>query len=152
MEPNKDIKQKVEDLGVAFEHFGRTPMASRVFSYLLLAEPPHQSFDDIREFLGASKSAISIALNILQHDEVVKYITFSGDRKRYFLIDGNNWLNSTINRTKNLSDLNIMLEKVLETRKDSKYPAFNKNLEEILEFQKFLTEEIEKVIEKWKNR
>lgn len=34
-----NLKQRVEDIGVVYEQFGKTPIASRVFSFLLLAEP-----------------------------------------------------------------------------------------------------------------
>jgi len=152
MKQEKDIKQKVEDLGVAFEKFGKSPMSSRVMSYLLLAEPPHQSFDSIREFLGASKSAISIALKTLQNEDMVKYITFSGDRKRYFLVDGKGWLKNSEEKTKNLAVLNNLLEDVLVTREDSEYTDFNKDLEKMLEFQKFVTKEVEKILLKWQNK
>ena len=88
-----NLKQRVEDIGVVYEQFGKTPIASRVFSFLLLSEPSHKTFDEIREFLKASKSAVSNAINSHLQDGTINYKTFSGDRKRYFYLDLENWRN-----------------------------------------------------------
>jgi len=148
----EEKKQKVEELGIVFEKLGRTPMASRVLAHLLLAEPPQQSFDMIKESLSASKSAISVALNSLQQESCVKYITFSGDRKRYFLVDGNGWLENTITITNNLTKLNHLLEDIKEVRKDSKYKEFNNEIKQVLDFQRYITEQIDKNIKNWKSK
>ena len=65
----KNKIEAVEILGVQMEKFGRSPMESRVFAYLLVAEPPHASFDEIKEFLKAlSKSMQEVAVNIKAPD------------------------------------------------------------------------------------
>ncbi|MCB0644256.1 MAG: hypothetical protein KDC44_21580, partial [Phaeodactylibacter sp.] len=74
---NAELKQKVEQIGVQFEMIGMPPMNARVFAFLLLAEPPHQDFYSIQEFLSASKSSISNSLNKLMTEGVVDYMTFS---------------------------------------------------------------------------
>lgn len=147
-----DIEQEVERIGVTFEKFGRSPMEGRVFALLLLSEPPHRSFDDIREFLKASKSAISISLNKLMDEGIVTYITFSGDRKRYFQLNLTNWLQQLKDGAKDLTTLNVVIRNTLEIRQDSKYLAFNEGLETIVEFQEFLGKKIEEAIEEWKKR
>lgn len=147
-----EIKEAVEKLGVVFEKFDRTPMQGRVFAYLLLADPPYQSFDAIREFLNASKSAISNALSRLQAEGTVSYLTFSGDRKRYFKIDTKTWNNRLIDSAKNLTAFNDLLGEVLEFRADSKHQEFSNDLKELLDFQEFLSSEVEKAIVKWKDR
>lgn len=146
----KDIKQEVENLGVSFEKFDRTPMEARVFSYLLLSDPPQQSFDAICEFLGASKSAVSNALSRLQNEGTVFYLTFSGDRKRYFKVNTEAWYNRLIDSAKSLTVLNVLLKDVLNYRADSSHQDFNNDLQKLLDFQLFLSEEIEKSIAKWK--
>lgn len=148
----QDIHQKVENLGVVIERFGKTPIASRVFAYLLIAEPPQKSFDEIVEFLGASKSSVSNALNTLQLEKIVKYVTYSGDRKRYFLIDTKNWLELNMNLAKNLESLNELLKEVVLSRKESNALEFNQGIENILKFQLFITDRIGKNIEEWKNK
>ncbi len=145
----KDIKESVEEFGVLIEKLGRSPMESRVFSYLLLAEPPYASFDEIKEFLKASKSSISNSLSVLQKDGSVSYRTFSGDRKRYFMINTKDWEQKLIDGAKNLSAFNVLLKNALVYRKNSKFKEFNDGINEVLEFQEYLTKEIDIAIKKW---
>src|SRR6476620_1982010 len=81
------LLEKVEKMGIMIEQMGRAPVPGRIISYLMLSEPPYRDFYEIQEFLKASKSTISTALNQLMQAGVVNYITFSGDRKRYFQIN-----------------------------------------------------------------
>tara|TARA_R110000868_G_scaffold335679_2_gene596551 strand:- start:89 stop:538 length:450 start_codon:yes stop_codon:yes gene_type:complete len=148
----KDLKDKVEELGVLSEKFGRTPLEARVFSYLLLAEPPYRSFDDIREFLQASKSAVSNALNVLQRDNSVTYRTFSGDRKRYFMVNTKEWNKKLMDSARNLSAFNVLLSQVLEYRANSKHEEFTQEIQAVMDFQTYLSEEIDKAIEAWKRK
>lgn len=145
-------KRKVEDLGVIFEEFGQSPMESRVFSYLLLAEPEYKTFDEIREFLGASKSAVSNAINRHIKDKSVGYLTFSGDRKRYFKINTKNWLKMAMNSSNTVSKVNGVLTDVLEFRKHSGTKEFNDGLIEILDFQTFLGKKIDEALKEWENK
>lgn len=147
-----DKKRKVEDLGVIFEELGQSPMESRVFAYLLLAEPEYKSFDEIREFLGASKSAVSNALNRHLKEKSIGYLTFSGDRKRYFKINTKNWLKMAMNSSNKVSMINGVLKDVLEFRKDSGTKEFNDGLIEILDFQTFLGKKIEEALVEWENK
>ena len=143
------IKRKVEDMGVFFEKMGRTPMSGRVFAFLLLAEPHYQSFDDIIGFLGASKSAISNALALLQQEGSVSYLTFSGDRKRYFRIDTENWLKQLIASADNLAQLNGLLKGVYEFREQNGSGEFNEELRKLLDFQDHLSQNINAAVESW---
>ncbi|MGB0369459.1 MAG: GbsR/MarR family transcriptional regulator [Flavobacteriales bacterium] len=148
----KDIKERVEELGVLVERFGRTPLEARVFSYLLLSEPPYRSFDDIREFLQASKSAVSNALSVLQRDDSVTYKTFSGDRKRYFMVNVKEWDKKLMNSARNLSAFNVLLSEVLDYRKGSEHQEFNNDIQNLFDFQVYLSQEIDKAIEAWKSK
>lgn len=148
----KNIKQAVEEMGVILEKFGRSPMEGRVFAYLLISEPPHRSFDEIREFLDASKSAISNALTMLQREGSVTYMTFSGDRKRYFKVDTDGWFRKVEAGAKSLSALNGLLQQVVEMRRNSSHTEFNDKLIEILEFQLFLSSAVDKAVKEWHSR
>ncbi|MEZ4951043.1 MAG: hypothetical protein R2879_21140 [Saprospiraceae bacterium] len=144
-------KQIVEELGVLFERFKRTPMEGRVLAYLLVSDPPYQTFDNIREFLGASKSSVSTALNFFQREGTVDYKTFSGDRKRYFMINIYGWNKKLIETTKGLTTFNTLLEKVIDFRFRGKENSdeFSTKLKEVLKFQKYINEELLKAIERY---
>ncbi len=146
------LKSKVERMGVFLGKYGYTPMKARVLAYLLVAEPPYQDFFEIKEFLSASKSSISNALNQLMNDGQVDYITFSGDRRRYFRVNTKNWLETIKGRLREVTVLRGLLQNILEGREDSGYPEFNDGLQEIIDFQGFIAQGIEMMIGKWEER
>lgn len=146
---NTRIQQKVEEMGIFFEKQGLTPMHGRVFAYLLLAEPPQKDFYEIQEFLKASKSAISNALKYLMNEGMVDYITFSGDRRRYFRVNHKTWLEMYKERIRGLSTFRNLLEDVLQERSSSRHLDFNDQLKEMLDFQTHIADGIEKLIDDW---
>jgi len=143
------LKEKVENLGVMLEKFGRTPIEGRVFAYLLLSDPPYRTFDELVEFVSAGKSSISNAVNMFLKEGTLTYKTFSGDRKRYFMVDTKGWKKNFEDSIKNLSALNIVLEDVIKFRGSAKDKDFNKDLRAVLNFQTHVTNEITKTINKW---
>lgn len=144
-----DLKQEVENLGAFFEQRNMTPMESRVFALLLLAEPHYQNFYAIQEFLGASKSAISNAINRLLDSKQVDYLTLPGDRKRYFKVNPDRWLEQM---KMEIAFVVPMLDKVngiINRRSTMDTPEFNKDLERVRDFYAFMAEEFPKLIDKW---
>lgn len=150
VESSVAMKKQVEDMGVVFEKMGRSPMVGRVYAYLMLAEPPYKSFDEIREFLLASKSAISNALNALMKEGAVDYMTFSGDRKRYFKLNLNQIFERTNAALNNFDTMNQLLEQALEARKNSKHLDFNEGLQREYDFNKFIYDEVRKAVATWR--
>jgi len=75
-------KEHIERVGLFFEKSGFPRMVGRVLGYLLIAEPPHKTFNEIQEYLQASKSSISTSLQFLLNQGLVGYFTLPGDRKR----------------------------------------------------------------------
>lgn len=145
----KEKEQQVEKMGIFFEKLGYSPMGGRVFSLLLVADPPYMDFYSIQDFMKASKSSISNALKILTSTTIVDYITFSGDRKRYFRVNTQNWFNIIKEREQKGTAMNNMLGEVLEMRADSKDLTFNEDLQKIIDFQIYMTKGMQDLIEKW---
>ncbi|MCB0586327.1 MAG: MarR family transcriptional regulator [Phaeodactylibacter sp.] len=150
--PEAHLEAKVEQLGIAFEKLGMSPINARVMGFLLLAEPPYKDFYEIRDFLGASKSSISLALNHLMNQGIIDYLTFRGDRRRYFRINTDNWLQKLKQQTLETGSMRLLLEEVLEARTASEYPEFGEGLQEIVEFQEFIAQGIELMVRKWEER
>ena len=139
--PAQKLKQQetmVEKMGVIFEQSGLTPMHGRVFAFLLISEPPAQDFYAIQEFLKASKSAISTALKFLTDMKMVRYITFSGDRKRYFQVDVDGWLEETKAQLEYVDTVRELTQDVLANRSETKHTEFNDKLVEVIDFHKQL--------------
>lgn len=143
---------KVEEMGVFFERTGLSPMTGRVMAYLLMCEPPHKDFFEIQDFLKASKSAVSNALNNLNKQETVDYVTFSGDRRRYFRINPQGWLSHLKRQVRRAMQMRLLLQGVLAERAGSKYPAFTDELERILDFHVTFAENLEEGIRQWEEK
>ena len=151
-EKNERIRQKVEQMGVFFERSGFAPVTGRVFAYLLMCDPPYKDFFAIQEFLKASKSAVSNALTILTNEGLVDYITFNGDRRRYFRINTDGWLSSLKNKLRRVGGLGDLLNDVLNERCESDCPSFNHELKKIIFFQRYLAKGIEQLIVEWEEK
>lgn len=149
------IREKVEEIGVFLEQRAKTssvtPLAGRLFVYLLLSEPPHKNFYEITEFLKASKSSISTALKALEQSGIVEYFTVSGDRKRYFRVNTDKWLEIEKERIKEANKALNFAKEVLEFRKGSEYPTFNKGLKKVLEYQEYMNSGLKQLLNDWEN-
>lgn len=81
----------VEKLGVFIENKEQlAPVAARILSYIILTGKKGTTFEDLVTILCASKSTISTHLNYLQDIKKIVYFTKAGDRKKYFVMNGNN--------------------------------------------------------------
>lgn len=150
---NKEQKAKllIEKIGVHSEKAGLTPAVGRIFAYLMIADPPEKSFEEIYQYLQMSKSAVSNGLNALLQHGLIDYITHTGDRKRYFHINTKGWMEQTKKQIEGQEQLQPLIKDVLKSR-TNKYPEFNKSLEEIIAFHDFMREEIKNAINKWEKK
>ena len=84
---NKEQKIVIEEIGLGIEEQLRlSPLASRIYALLILSSYEGITFDEIKETIKASKSSISVNINVLIQLGYITYLTKSGDRKRYFKI------------------------------------------------------------------
>ncbi|MFN7013381.1 MAG: GbsR/MarR family transcriptional regulator [Bacteroidia bacterium] len=150
---NKEQKTKllIEKIGVHSEKAGLTPAVGRIFAYLMIADPPEKSFEEIYQYLQMSKSAVSNGLNALLQHGLIDYITHMGDRKRYFHINTKGWMEQTKKQIEGQEQLQPLIKEVLKSR-SNKYPEFNKALEEIIAFHDYMREEIKIAIKKWEKK
>ena len=74
----------VEEMGQFLASLGMTPMAGRMWGWLLICEPAEQTAAEIAEALHASRGAISGTARLLANAGLVRRSTKPGDRKEYF--------------------------------------------------------------------
>jgi len=74
----------VEEMGQFLASLGMTPMAGRMWGWLLICEPEEQTAAEIAAALGASRGAISGTARILANAGLVRRMTRRGDRREYF--------------------------------------------------------------------
>src|SRR5689334_2333386 len=74
----------VEEMGQFLGSLGMTPMAGRMWGWLLICEPVEQTAADIAEALQASRGAISGTARLLANAGLIRRTTRRGDRREYF--------------------------------------------------------------------
>jgi predicted transcriptional regulator len=74
----------IEEMGRFLGGYGMTPMAGRMWGWLLLCDPPEQTAAEIAEALGASRGSISGTARILVSAGFIRRTTKRGDRREYF--------------------------------------------------------------------
>ena len=145
----QEKKAFVERIGVRFEQAGFPPMSGRIFGCLVLADPPYLTFDEIREYLDASKSTISANLNMLmQGDCLIDYMTLPGDRKRYFRINPSKWLGKIKDFPKDMENGRVIMKEIIEFRDKHGMEPFPE-IEKIQSFHDFMSERLPALMEEW---
>ena len=76
----------VEEMGQALAAYGMTPMAGRMWGWLLICDPPEQTAADLAEVLHASRGSISGTARILAGAGMIRRTTKRGDRREYFSV------------------------------------------------------------------
>jgi DNA-binding transcriptional regulator GbsR (MarR family) len=76
--------QFVEEMGQFLASLGMTPMAGRMWGWLLICEPAEQTAAEIADALHASRGAISGTARLLATSGLIRRTTRRGDRREYF--------------------------------------------------------------------
>ena len=76
--------QFVEEMGQFLGSIGMTPMAGRMWGFLLICDPPEQTAAQIADALQASRGAISGTARLLTGTGLTRRSTRPGDRREYF--------------------------------------------------------------------
>lgn len=140
-------RKKIEEYGEVMEKMGLTPVASRVFGYLLLAGDDGAAFDDLVAFFGVSKSAVSNALKMLMATGMASSRTTGGQRKRSFYINLKGLFNEQI-MTQRYVQFFTLLDDARKVR--NKRDVFSNDLDDIAVLYKMLLVEFPIVLERWK--
>ncbi|MDT0645518.1 MarR family transcriptional regulator [Zunongwangia sp. F260] len=151
LELTEKQKELVEAYGVIQENMGLNPASARVNALLTVSNKTDLSFDEIRDTLGLSKSAVSNALNNLLSLQHIGYKTKMGERKRYFFSKLGQWKTKFRKDIADLVNYNNLLKEILKERSDEN-PDFNKNIEELAAFMDYFMEESIKIIDNWEKK
>ncbi|TPE43108.1 MarR family transcriptional regulator [Pontibacter mangrovi] len=138
----------IERIGIFQEKTGMQPVAGRIVGLLYVSDKPELTFDEIREVLGISKSATSNALNLLQHLNRLDYITYSGDRRRYFRLKLDRWRELVMQEIDSVTEFSATLQEVVAER-TKETPEYNRDLLDLADFLKYLHRELPKLMQQW---
>lgn len=143
--------QFVEEIGLVFDRSGLTRMAGRILGWLLICDPPHQSMGEIAAVLRASKGSISSMTRFLIQVGLVERVSLPGERRDYFRIRSNAWVELMQAKMAEITHLRRLAEQGLELL-DSDDPARRERLENMRDTYLFLEAEFPALLQRWQDR
>ncbi|RFA35229.1 transcriptional regulator [Virgibacillus dokdonensis] len=126
------------------EMFGFTPLESRLFTYLYLADKP-MTLDDMAEALGKSKTAMSTSVRTLADQNLVTRVWKKGVRKSLYkahtqLFKGfmisylNKWIDAVNQQKSSFIELEQTMKEIKRNHTNLNLKAAEERLQEIIQF------------------
>ncbi len=151
--PEKESEEKhfVEEAGLLFEMLGLPRMAGRIFGWLLISKPPHQSPGELAEVLQASKGSISTMTRLLMQIGLIERMSLPGQRRDYFRVRMNAWSELTKQRLTQIQAFRQLAERGLGLLQGED-PSLLQRLEEMRDMHAFLERELPLMAERWEQQ
>ena len=145
---NTSEEQFVEDIGLYCEEMGMPRMAGRVLGRLLICYPPHQSMQDLANYLQASKGSISTSSRSLIQAGIMERVSFPKDRNDYYRIKKNVWSHNFKTQLDRIIGFKNHIKEGLKIMEKS--PSVKKDrLLEMLEFHVWLEKQMPLMMQRW---
>jgi DNA-binding transcriptional regulator GbsR (MarR family) len=140
-----------ERLGRFFEANGLPRMAGRVLGHLLTCDPGAQTFDEIVDATGASRSTVSVATRLLEQLELIERFGVPGERRDRYQLRDDAWTALLKQDVSAAAQLRGLAEERLKlARADS--TAVRARLRSMREFFVFLEEAYTPLLSRWEKR
>lgn len=88
---NINKKQFIEELSLVFEERGKPRISGLIMGWLMICDPPEQSFADLVEHLQVSKASISNMTRMLLQAGLIEKTRIPGERQIHFRIKEGAW-------------------------------------------------------------
>jgi len=138
----------VEDLGILFEKMGVPRMAGRIWGWLLVCDPPHQTAAELAEAVSASAGSISTMARLLVQFGLIERIGLPRRRSRFYRIKAGGFTQLLRAKMALTTEVRKMAERGLALLKDEP-PEMRRRLEAYRDFYAFFEREFPDLIAKW---
>lgn len=139
----------VDDFSLKIEELGHPRIYGQILGWLLICNPPHQSFSDLMENLHISKASVSNTTRILIERGLIKKVRVKGERQMYFQLKEGSLMEFMEKQMQLTLDLESITAKGLQLiEKDES--ADTERLKKANDFHRFLAEQTSDLIEKYK--
>ncbi|MET8775186.1 winged helix DNA-binding protein [Nocardia sp. NPDC050713] len=138
----------VEDFALVLERMGLVRMTGRAAGWLLVCDPPEQTFAQIADALQASKGSISNSLKQLTTMRWVDKSSKPGDRKDYYSIRPGIMPELIRSQAGQYTDLTAMTARGLALFEDPQSEQAARVLD-IHEFFVWLSKEMPALVDRW---
>lgn len=136
----------VDAMGQFLAAYGMTPMAGRLWGYLLICDPPEQTAEEVARALHASRGSISGTVRLLEPIGFLRRARRRGDRREYLSAPPGTFRSFVHNAGAIYRQLRLIIEGGLEAIHD-KPPALRARLDEAHEFVAYIERELPGVLE-----
>ena len=138
----------VEEVGLLFELMGLPRMAGRIFGWLLISNPPHQSTDKLVEVLQASKGSISTMTRLLIQVGLIERLSLPGQRRDFFRMKPDAWSQLIKQRLVQITAFREIADKGLKLMADEPRDQ-QRRLAEMRDIHAFFERELPALNERW---
>lgn len=114
----KKQKELIEFIGRQNEKEGYQPVTARILGLLMVMDKEEYTFEEIVEEMKISKSSASNALKNLELRGVIEYVTYPGDRKRYFRFVSGDITTVITDIEKKMQQSLVTIQQIIELKKD----------------------------------
>ncbi|MEV4312314.1 hypothetical protein [Actinocrispum sp. NPDC049592] len=138
-------------LGRFFEANGLPRAAGRVMGRLLVCDPPEPTFDELVEAVGASRSTVSVAAQLLIRLDLVERFSVPGQRRDRYRLRDDAWTSMLKQDIAAARQLRALADDGLRVV-GSQPPARQARLRAMREFSVFLEEAYTPILAEWEKR
>ncbi|RMF65524.1 MAG: MarR family transcriptional regulator [Cyanobacteria bacterium J069] len=131
-----------------FELMGLPRMAGRIFGWLLISQPSHQSSGELAEVLQASKGSISSMTRLLIQIGLIERLPLPGDRRDFFQIKPHAWSQLHEQQLARITAFRKLSERGLDLVK-TQSPQSQQRLREMHDYHAFWEKELPQVNQRW---
>lgn len=139
----------VDEFSLKIEELGHPRIYGQILGWLLICNPPQQSFTDLMENLHISKASVSNTTRILIERGLIKKIRIKGERQIYFQLKEGSLMEFMEKQMQLTLDLESITAKGLSLVKNDETTDPDR-LKKANDFHRFLAEQTEDLIRKYK--
>jgi len=144
-------KEFVEIFGIFFERAGVPRIAGRIWGWLLVCDPPHQTAAELADAVSASRGSISTMTRLLMQFGLIERIGLPGERNRFYRVKSGAFTELLRAKMSFTTEVRKMAERGLELLKGEP-PRARRRLEECRDFYTFFEREFPALIERWERQ
>lgn len=147
----REKREFAEAFGVLFERMGYPRMAGRLWGWLLVCDPPHQSAAELVEAVSASGGSISTMTRLLTQFGLIERIGLPGRRSGFYRIKSGGFTELLRARMRFTTQLRHLVERGLDLLKGER-PGVAAPLREYRDFYAFFEQEFPALIANWEKQ
>ena len=139
----------VDDFSMKIEELGHPRIYGQILGWLLICDPPHQSFPDLMESLNISKASVSNTTRMLLERGLIEKMRVKGERQIYFKLKEGSLVDFMEKQLRVSLDLEEITARGLSFIKEEN-ETDPERLQKANHFHRFISRQTKDLIQKYK--